>query len=368
MERMLRSTCTKMDKCHITLIMISCFVIQFCFILAFYLYVISFGTTLRRFSNASDPVTFSMNTFSVLPSKKGFMPKDIENSGNKSFRKNTTKFLLLEVDTLNANKLLICQAPTGRLGNQMFDFASALGIAHALNYKFIMRLSNPILKYFEINQTLGKCLENVEQIPIVLWRQNAWNRTNPSHNLTLRGCWRAWKYFDKISDQIRKSFTIKPKFLTVVKKFIQSHNPNNVTLIGVHVRRGDFLRQKAQSIGRVVVNKGYLLKAMNWFRRHYTDARFVVVSNDIKWCRDNIPGKDIFFSTFTEPIHDMAILSLCNHTVMSTGTFGWWGAWLAGGTVVYCSDYPRPGSYVANNTLIREDFYPPSWIGMSNGI
>ena len=116
------------------------------------------------------------------------------------------------------------------------------------------------------------------------------------------------------------------------------------------------------------MNKDYLLKAMSWFRRQHKDTFFVVVSDDKKWCRDNIPGKDVIFSNYTEPMHDMAILSLCNHVVISTGTFGWWGAWLAGGTVVYCSDYPRPGSYLANHSLFREDYYPPSWIGMSNGI
>ena len=177
----------------------------------------------------------------------------------------------------------------------------------------------------------------------------------------------SWQYFDSVTDKIRKSFTIKSTYLNEAKNFLQSHIHNNKTLIGVRVRRGDFLNVGQWNKGRVVVDKNYLLKAMNFFRRRHNDAIFVVVSNGIKWCKDNIPGKDVVFSKFTEPIIDMAILSLCNHTVMSTGTFGWWGAWLAGGAVVYCSDYPRPGSYVANHTLFREDFYPPSWIGMSNG-
>ena len=134
------------------------------------------------------------------------------------------------------------------------------------------------------------------------------------------------------------------------------------------MRRGVFLRRKEIQKGRVVVNKEFLLKAMNWFHHQLKDARFVVVNNDQQWCKDNIHGEDVFFSTFTEPILDMVILSLCNHTVMSTGTFSWWGAWLAGGTVVYCSDFPRPGSLLDTKVLIRKDFYPPSWIGMSNGI
>ena len=357
-----------MDKCYISLII--CCVIQACLIVALRVYVIPFGTVLWHFTNTSNLVTLSTKAVSVLSAKMGLRHYENVDIVNGSSNTNKTPSVLQpDEDTMKADRFLICQIPSGRLGNQMFDFASGLGIAHALNYKFVMRSSNPLLKYFELNQTLvEKGLENVKEIPIMQWRQNTWNKTNLSHNLTLQGYWRIWKYFDSISDNIRTSFTIKPKFLNVAKKFIQSHNPNNTALIGVHVRRGDFLSEKSQRNGRVVVNKIYLLKAMQWFRRNHKDARFVVVSDDNRWCRDNIQDKDVIFSTFTEPIYDMAILSLCNHTVMSTGTFSWWGAWLAGGEVIYCSDYPRQGSTVANHALFRDDFYPPSWIGMTNGI
>ena len=358
--------CTKMDNYKK---MICCIVIQAGFIMVLYMYVIPLGTLMKRFLDSSDEVPFSMNAFSVLPSKNGHMPNEIKDIANKSQNNNAKSAVgLQEMDTINSNRFLILQRPTGRLGNQMFDFASGLGIAHVLNFKFVMRPSNPLLKYFELNQTLIKRVINVQKVSIERWRQNTWNKTNLSRNISLEKNWRIWKYFDSVSDVIRKSFTFKPKVLKSAKSFIQAHNPNNLTLIGVHVRRGDFLERKKLEKGRVVVNKEFLLKAMNWFRHQHKDARFVVVSNDQQWCKDNIHGEDVFFSTFTEPILDMAILSLCNHTVMSTGTFSWWGAWLAGGTVVYCSDFPRPGSLLATKVLFRKDFYPPSWIGMSNGI
>ena len=349
--------------------LISCFLIHACCFVA--LYVISFEAVGWHFKSGSDRAIFSWNVSSVSEVSSGrFMHTRVLGTvGNVQHNSDTTTDLVTpEMDTLTVNKFLICQRPTGRLGNQMFDFASAVGIAHALNYKFIMRSPHPLLEYFELNQTLAPRIKNVKKISIFEWRQNTWDKTYLSHNLTLDRCWRAWEYFDSVSDGIRKSFTIKPEYLNVAKTFLKSHSRNNKTLIGVHVRRGDFLTERSKIKGRVVVDKNYLRKAMYFFRTQHKDALFVIVSNDIKWCKDNMQGNDVVFSIFTEPIHDMAILSLCNHTVMSTGTFGWWGAWLAGGTVVYCSDYPRPGSIVANNTLFRDNFYPPSWIGMSNGI
>ena len=353
-----------MDKCYT--ILISCVVIQACSIMALYVYVVPIGTIMQRFSNHSHEVTFSMNPLSFLPAKKGDMNSDFDDVSDES--QSTSTVVLQEMDMAKRNRFLFWERPTGRLGNQMFDFASALGVAHALNYTFVMAPSIPLLKYFELNQTLSKSVKNVEKIRIGKWRQNTLNKTNLSRNITLEGNWRIWKIFDNISDIIRKSFTFKPEHLNVAKSFIQSNNPNNMTLIGVHVRRGDFLKDNQQLKGRVVVSKEYIFKAMNWFRRQHKDTRFVVVSDDQSWCRDNISGKDVFFSTLTAPILDMAILSLCNHTVMSTGTFSWWGAWLAGGQVVYCSDFPKPESSLARRIFFNNDYYPPSWIGMSNTI
>ena len=43
------------------------------------------------------------------------------------------------------------------------------------------------------------------------------------------------------------------------------------------------------------------------------------------------------YSGLNTPERDMALLSLCEHTVVSVGSFGWWSAWLANGVTVYYS-------------------------------
>jgi hypothetical protein len=60
---------------------------------------------------------------------------------------------------------------------------------------------------------------------------------------------------------------------------------------------------------------------------------------------------------------DLAILSSCDAVVVSTGSFGWWAAWLAGKTTVYYDDWPRVGSRMSkpfNATL----YWPKTWIPM----
>jgi len=60
---------------------------------------------------------------------------------------------------------------------------------------------------------------------------------------------------------------------------------------------------------------------------------------------------------------DMATMSLCDHVIMSSGTFGWWGGWLAKGTTIYYRDWPKNESALAK-LFVKEDFYPPEWIAM----
>jgi len=62
---------------------------------------------------------------------------------------------------------------------------------------------------------------------------------------------------------------------------------------------------------------------------------------------------------------DLALLASCDHTVITTGTFGWWAAWLANGITVYYANHPRHGSQLSS-MIHHDDYYPPQWIGIDD--
>ena len=265
---------------------------------------------------------------------------------------------------------LVCPDPLGRLGNWMFEFAASLGIAKTLNYKYVIKQSHNLLRYFDTKQeVVSKNVANVMAIRETQWKNVAWrnNRIYFSHNLTLLGHFQSWKYFENLSSEVRKAFTIKPQFLTQAMKFLKENTLGVKTLIGIHVRRGDFVTKYSVKQGRVVADKFYINRAMEFFRKKYENAFFVVVSDDKKWCKDNFKGNDVLFSQFREPILDMAIMSLSDHAIITAGSFSWWGGWLSNGTVVYLKDFPRPGSSLDGPLFVREEYYLPAWIGMGNG-
>jgi len=71
---------------------------------------------------------------------------------------------------------------------------------------------------------------------------------------------------------------------------------------------------------------------------------------------------DVVHSENHDPGFDLALMSLCcDGVIMSTGSYGWWGAWLANKTTVYYSNWPRTYSYVSS-IMKREDYFPPDWI------
>ena len=105
---------------------------------------------------------------------------------------------------------------------------------------------------------------------------------------------------------------------------------------------------------------------MDMYSLNYGNVTFYVFSNDLAWCQGHLHdnGHKVVFSPFTQPGYDLAVMSLCDHMIISVGTFGWWGGWLAGGSVVYFSGYPKSGSEISKY-FVKEDIYPPFWIGIT---
>lgn len=260
--------------------------------------------------------------------------------------------------------------PQGRLGNYMFQLAGTLGIADIIKHIPTIQSSHPLLSFFDIKQSLLSrvILTNATQVKETNCKTIKW-RTNTQYltkNLSLRGYFQSWKNFVNSSAKVRDVFTIKRIYLDKAKNFLISDISQLKTIIGIHVRRGDYLSSYERRQGRLVADRDYIKNAIKYFQARFKNCHFVVCSDDMKWSKDNIRlnNSEITFSIFREPIIDMAILSLCNHVIMTAGSFGWWGGWLSGGTVVYFDGYPVPGS-VLDKWCPRDEYYPPGWIGMN---
>lgn len=124
-----------------------------------------------------------------------------------------------------------------------------------------------------------------------------------------------------------------------------------VTWIGIHIRRGDFL-----TFFKIDTSVEYLNLAMDYYRRKYINCRFLIASDDKEYVKTHLGNNGDIFIT-PQSFHsgdDLAALALCDHSIVTAGSYGWWSAWLAGGNVVHDLNYPVP-----SQNCKREHYFPP---------
>jgi galactoside 2-L-fucosyltransferase 1/2 len=264
-----------------------------------------------------------------------------------------------------------------RLGNQLSQYASLFGIAWRngrvplwsdgpsqardyFNTRFVIDRNNSIHENPVSNFT------SFVEVEASVYD----NRTEslPKRNITLVGCYHSWKYFQEVEDQLRVDLTFKDDVIQKAENFLNSTVPDewrglDFVRVFIHVRRTDLAINSSVEWGWPIASSEYFNRSMDYFRQCLQRVQFVVLSDDIWWCKKNVLGPDVVYSVGNQPVVDMAIASLCDHAIISAGSFGMWAAWFADGVTITQKDLPLPGSLL-DRTFRREDFYKPHYIAM----
>lgn len=235
----------------------------------------------------------------------------------------------------------------GRLGNSMFQLAACIGYAKKYGYQWAGP-SNPrescIYNVFpHIPQTHAQPNSYPKRDGYDASQYNYTEIPNVGDNVLLAGFWQSEKYFENAKDEVRKVFKldIKP-----------------VDAVSIHVRRGDYVKY-AGSFPPITLT--YIKDAL--YKIGYENV--IVLSDDIQWCKDNLP---IHFSqfkyTFSEggEFQDLSLMASCSHHIIANSSFSWWGAWLGHNPdkIIVCPSYTSwygPENSVKNPI----DLIPSGW-------
>ncbi|XP_074657234.1 galactoside 2-alpha-L-fucosyltransferase Sec1-like [Tubulanus polymorphus] len=268
----------------------------------------------------------------------------------------------------------------GRTGNLMFQYAALYAISKHYDVMPVIPVDFNLATAFELTAP-SVTLKN-DGVKTVLKEKGAGKFDPDTRDLNITGLFasrilgylQSWKYFQNETDEIRKQFTFRKHIKMAAENFVQRSAYNlslltsaNITIIGIHIRRGDMKSTRSFRFGYVTVPVIYIKIAMDRMTSLYGEnVLFIVASDDIPWCEKNVPRQNVnvVFSKAKDPALDLAILSSCDHVIISTGTFGWWAAWLANGTTIYYKDWPRENSTLSRQ-VSHEDYFPPYWIGLS---
>ena len=339
-----------------------------------------------------NPLTWKLFLFIVsIPLGALYIGYAIGNYLMPPSRKFPDRGVVVDIGSLNYswyNTHYITVDYVGGLGNQMFQYASMYGISRANGLKPISTTETRIFDVFPLLK--AKPTVNEEQFT----KYSTFNEFNPSafdgrsfslnfmKNMKLEGFFQSWRYFDHVRSDIRKQFTfpsdIRQKVDTAMKDIyklysehvdpeVLSNTKRPVQFVGVHIRRGDTLDNYNVDKGYTVADAAYMHRAVDYYDVTYRHVIYVVCTDDEEWAKENTKTLSKTSLVVLSPLHalnpayDLCLLAMCNHTVMTVGTFGWWGAWLAAGDVVYYKNYPEPSSTLARH-FKRSDYYLPQWI------
>lgn len=215
----------------------------------------------------------------------------------------------------------------GRFGNQLFQYAMLFGVSKRNGYDFYIP-SNP-------NCTLGEVfsgirfsrMTNIDQIKNTVVEPNGAATVFLQEVFSLpdwtnfAGYFQSPKYFEVYEEELKEHLVFNSTFMEKTRAFVNQYED----LGFIHVRRSDYVTIKNGTC-HPPVTVDYLRKAVDVSKA----KKFVIISDDIAWCKENLGFIDALYSPFSNEHfgYDFSLMTQCKSAIISNSSFSWWGAWL----------------------------------------
>jgi len=263
----------------------------------------------------------------------------------------------------------------GRLGNQLFQFASTYGIAKKLGYDVKFPIENiiepsiedfkdgirreitfDVPKYFEIPQDLLCSIKEINtrfevQEPQFHFFEEMFSIPNEAN---LNGYFQTEKYFKHCEKELRNILMFNVSILDIATNCVIPKT--DLELVSIHMRVGDYIG--LQEFHPILTSE-YYSKALETFIDK--DYHFIVFSDNIEYAKSMLGDQDnLTYSINNSTEVDMCAMSLCHHNIIANSSFSWWAAWLNNKEfkkVVAPRNWFGPA--YSHST---KDLYPESWI------
>lgn len=226
----------------------------------------------------------------------------------------------------------------GRLGNQMFQVASTIGIGRRLGYdvKFPREIfinggtESPdsysgckLYECFNIPENL--LLPSPDIFHRIRFRYNEGDfryniqTESLSPDVDLYGYFQTEKYFKDYRKDILEIFTFRKEISDKANSFLEIKE----NYVSVHVRRGDYLNSPEH---HAIQGIEYYKKAIPQFPEN---SIFCFFSDDLDWCKENFKGDNFLFVDSGNPYYDLYLMSKFKKHIIANSSFSWWGSWLS---------------------------------------
>ena len=239
----------------------------------------------------------------------------------------------------------------GRLGNQMFQFASTLGVSNRLGFEARFPIEN-CLNYQgsgPFDPSIGRCMmvkcdlmDCFDIDPEYFIPQRHINQEHYYHenkfgyntetealldNVSLSGYFQTEKYFSEFRDLILSQFVFNSPYRDSAESYIQTIREKNKdsVIASIHIRRGDYTMFPDH---HPPCSLDYYNAAKKELSALNDNIIYVIFSDDIEWCKKEFNDPSYVISDLNNPYTEMCAMSLCDHNIIANSSFSWWGAWL----------------------------------------
>lgn len=236
----------------------------------------------------------------------------------------------------------------GRLGNQLFQFSSTLGIARTRGTNPIFPINNihatkgtgpidsstgkpletklDILSCFNVNLdffTDINSIKSFQRYHEMDFKYNPQVEHIPD-NTDLFGYFQTEKYFKSSEDEIRKNLIFKEDHANYVETYLEEITKfiGRRSKVSIHIRRGDYLSLQDY---HPVCSLEYYNSAIELFDG---ECIFLVFSDDIEWAKKNLIGERFLFIEIGDSFKELCLMSRCDHHIIANSSFSWWGSWI----------------------------------------
>jgi hypothetical protein len=233
----------------------------------------------------------------------------------------------------------------GRLGNQLFQIASTIGIAEKNG-------THPTFPNWKYEKYFQHPLSHSPVINPVKFIETDFHYTDktlkPDIDYNLEGFFQSPKYWNKetILKQFEFADTIKEKLSDKYKEAFSKPT------VAISVRRGDFVN-----------NPNYfqipITYYLNAYYKHFGGYNVVIFSDDFEYCKTHFRAIPNVYYANENDIEQLCLMSLCGNHIISNSTFSWWGAYLSQSTNVIRPEKNFAGKLAEENS--EKDYWPKEW-------
>jgi hypothetical protein len=251
-----------------------------------------------------------------------------------------TEFQQLSFHNTTKRKTLFVRIHGG-LGNQMFQVSTAVSLAQKNNMNFFIVNSSVLKQTFthidDNNYLLNTVFSGLNKIDLAHINLSGvsqfkekeeecfvYNPPAPfNDDVFINGYFQNEKYFLSIKPDLINLF----KQNEVYSNFVQSNHAESAkNSYFIHVRRGDYLKSDLYTFD----TDKYYKNAIQHILSVTPDAHFIIVSDDIEYCKTYAVFNNIQKTFLDLPVLEtLYLMSLCEKGgICANSTFSWWGSYL----------------------------------------